>query len=44
MMSGSAGTMGMSGGTMGDGLGWMILVAAALVFLIVLLVRGTTRG
>jgi hypothetical protein len=43
MMSGTAGSMAMSGGMMGVCVVWMVLVAAALVFPIVLLVRGTTR-
>jgi hypothetical protein len=42
-MNRSAGSMAMSGGMMGVGLVWMVLVAAALVFLLVFLVRGTTR-
>jgi hypothetical protein len=43
MMGGSGGSMGMSGAMMGASLLWMFFVAAALIFLIVLLVRGTTR-
>jgi hypothetical protein len=34
----------MSGGAMGLSLLWMVLVAAALIVLIALLVRGTTHA
>ena len=44
MMNGSAGSMGMGGAMMGASLLWMLFVAVALIFLIVLLVRGTTRA
>jgi hypothetical protein len=44
MMSGSSGSMMMSGGAMGLSLLWMVLVAAALIVLIALLVRGTTHA
>jgi hypothetical protein len=43
MMSASAGSMGMSAAMMGASLLWILLVAAVLIFLIMLLVRGTNR-
>jgi hypothetical protein len=44
MMTGSAGTMPMTGSMMALGLLWMALVAVALVYLIVLLIRSVTHN